>query len=62
MKQSVLDRSVARATGESVRRIRQIGFSLLIVPPVDVFQPAPRALAARRTRNTAGATRFGRCA
>jgi hypothetical protein len=29
MKQSVLNRAVARATGESVRHIRQMGFVLL---------------------------------
>jgi hypothetical protein len=31
MKQSVLNRAVARATGESVRHIRQMGFVLLTV-------------------------------
>ncbi len=30
MKQSVLDRSVARATGESLGRIRRMGFVLLL--------------------------------
>jgi hypothetical protein len=33
MKQSDVDRAVARATGESVNRIRRIGFSLMRVPP-----------------------------
>ncbi len=50
MKQCVLDRSVARATGESVRRIRQIGFSLLVVPPPDLPPVPPRAPAARGSR------------
>jgi hypothetical protein len=32
VKQSALERSVARATGESVTRIRNMGFSLLRLP------------------------------
>ena len=36
MKQSVLDRRVAQATGESVRLIRQRGFSLLVSPPIEL--------------------------
>ena len=35
MKQSVLDRRVAQATGESVRLIRQRGFSLLARPSIE---------------------------
>jgi hypothetical protein len=35
MKQSTLDRRVAQATGESVRLIRQRGFSLLVRPSSD---------------------------
>ena len=33
MKQPDLYRSVARATGESVRRLRRIGFRLVVPPP-----------------------------
>jgi hypothetical protein len=33
MSQSDLYREVARATGETVNRIKQMGFSLLVVPP-----------------------------
>jgi hypothetical protein len=32
MNQSMLNRAVARATGETVDRIHRMGFSLLIVP------------------------------
>jgi hypothetical protein len=32
MTQSQLERAVARATGESVSQIRQLGFSLVVVP------------------------------
>ena len=32
MKPTRLDRAVARATGEPVRRICQMGFSLIVVP------------------------------
>jgi hypothetical protein len=62
MKQAVLDRSVARATGESVRRIRQIGFSLLIVPPVDLPQLPRRGPAAQRSRTTVNTTVLSPCA
>ena len=33
MKQALLEHRVARATGESVRRIRRIGFSLVVPRP-----------------------------
>jgi hypothetical protein len=33
MSESDLYREVARATGETVNRIKQMGFSLLVVPP-----------------------------
>ena len=36
MKQSALDRRVAQATGESVRLIRQRGFSLLLRPSIEL--------------------------
>jgi hypothetical protein len=36
MKQSALDRRVALATGESVRLIRQRGFSLLLTPSIEL--------------------------
>jgi hypothetical protein len=62
MKQSVLDRSIARATGESVRRIRQMGFSLLIVPPVDLPQQPRCCPAVNRARTTTHAAPVGRCA
>jgi hypothetical protein len=42
MKQSVLDRRVATATGESVHFIRQRGFSLLIPPISTQFERALR--------------------
>ena len=46
MTQSSLERSVARATGESVERIRRMGFSLLSPPAVSCAKPH-RAHAAR---------------
>ena len=32
MSQNELDRDLARATGESARRIRRMGFTLVVVP------------------------------
>lgn len=43
MTQSALDRAVANATGESVRTVRQRGFSLLLIPTVPRLEtPAVR--------------------
>jgi len=54
MTQSQLDREVARATGESIRNIKRLGFSYLLVPdrghPTD---PAKRdRVAHHRRQNT----------
>jgi hypothetical protein len=43
MRQSDLDRAVARATGESVRAIQALGFSLLSFGPAG-GQPRERSL------------------
>ena len=47
MAQSDMYRSVARATGESVSRIRRMGFSLLVMPIV-CRQPRRRPKASGR--------------
>lgn len=39
MKQAALDRSVARATGESMRVVRHMGFSLLVPENHDSKDP-----------------------
>jgi hypothetical protein len=39
MNQAQLDRAVARATQESVGRIRNMGFSLMVMPPVTAHRP-----------------------
>lgn len=44
MKQTTLDRRVAKVTGESVQFIRQRGFSLLVTPVV-VHKQKPANLA-----------------
>jgi hypothetical protein len=62
MKQSALNQSVARATGESVRRIRQIGFSLLVVPPTEVPPESPRRPVVHRARPGNTLATAGRCA
>jgi len=41
MNQTNLDRAVARATGESVRRIRSMGFSIVPAPRL-VLTPAKK--------------------
>ena len=38
MTQRDIDRAVARATGETVGRVHQMGFTLVVIPP----QPQPR--------------------
>ncbi len=45
MNQSQLCRAVARATGETVERIRQMGFSLITIdtPPPTVSEQAMRS-------------------
>ena len=48
MNQTNLDRAVARATGETVERIRRMGFSALPLPRlVPLPKPAPQAAKAR---------------
>jgi hypothetical protein len=51
MTQRDIDRAVARATGETVGRVQQIGFTLVVVPP----QPLPRRRHARDHRSSLSA-------
>ena len=46
MKQANLDRAVASATGESIRFVRSMGFSLMPMPRVS-YQPSVGSLPAR---------------
>jgi hypothetical protein len=49
MTQRDIDRAVARATGETVGRVQQMGFILAVIPP----QPIPRRYSATCTRSSA---------
>ena len=49
MKQSALERSVAQATGESVTRIRHIGFSLVRMPERSIRTDLVRAASPERS-------------
>lgn len=50
MKQTVLNRAVAQATGETVDRIQRIGFSLLVLPQPAVPPPLMRRRRRRRAK------------
>jgi hypothetical protein len=47
MTQRDIDRAVERATGETVGRVRQMGFTLVVVPPLPLLKRHP--VAAHRT-------------
>jgi hypothetical protein len=59
MRQAELDRAVARATQESVGVIRNMGFSLMVTPPVPVYRPQirPRAAGVRNKTPQPGSSR-----
>jgi hypothetical protein len=42
MSQAELNRAVARATGETVTTVEQLGFSLMVVPETDALARKPR--------------------
>jgi hypothetical protein len=50
MTQRDIDRAVARATGETVGRVQQMGFTLVVIPP----QPMIRRYIAGAHRPSAG--------
>ena len=56
MKQSLLNRAVARATGEPVRHIRRLGFSLLTLAAPDC-QDAAEGTDNARPAHSQGADR-----
>ena len=41
MTQRDIDRAVARATGETVGRVHQMGFTLIVIPPPPVSSRHP---------------------
>ena len=41
MTQRDIDRAVARATGETVGRVHQMGFTLIVIPPPPVSSRQP---------------------
>jgi hypothetical protein len=49
MTQGDIDRAVARATGETVGRVHQMGFTLVVIPP----HPQFRRYRSRDHRSTA---------
>ena len=53
MTQSVLYRSIARATGESVSRLRHMGFSLVSMPSQPYRRPRQRRSSGRSKRDSA---------
>jgi len=56
MTQRDIERAVARATGETVGRVHQIGFTLVVVPP----PPLPRRRPARDDRSSLSVAEIGR--
>ena len=41
MTQRDIDRAVARATGETIGRVHQMGFTLIVIPPPPVSRRHP---------------------
>ena len=46
MTQAELDRAVACATHESVGRIRNMGFTLMVMPPAGTYRPQAASMPA----------------
>lgn len=59
MRQSVLDRSVARATGESVSMIRRMGFTLVCPPALPSRGRLKGSWRRSRRRRFLGGSRSG---
>jgi hypothetical protein len=60
MRQADLERSVARATGESVGCIRQLGFSLIVMPTVLFKAGEQLGVASTRAKTRTGPIDSGR--
>jgi hypothetical protein len=56
MNQANMYRSIARATGESLTRVRQMGFSLIVVPTARPHRRSARSSQSRSARGSAGAS------
>jgi len=62
MTQGQLNRAVARATGETVNMVKQLGFGLLVIPePAATSRRVRRHGGSGRSKSKHGSPRAGAC-